>query len=364
MQKFHFRLFLLASGSALFALIGLSRLMRPWSETSLGEWFQIGLLALGLFFCLWLGTRWLAHWCLSPIFSQFVLASENDDDPIPEPSIPEVQELKFLRNHFKYMTSHLNAKEQELQEKHLQIEEAQSIKTNFVRNMSNELRTPINSVLGISEALMLQDLPEGPKQLVQIIYFSAHDLLQMTTNLLKLAEMDSGRIRNDPQWVEFQPLVNSVLREVLSTVDQALFRLETQWGERLPEQLFIDTLHFKQMLFTLLRTALKLTKGGTLTLSIHLKEVNFVSISLHDPGVQLSTDALRSVFERFHTEGNQDGDIGISLALTRELAEFQGGSAEGESVSEEGTRFWFTLPLNQTLEMKSDWSADMLPNLE
>ncbi len=345
MKVFRFRLFILMAGISSAGVVIYS---------ILGMWQPLpaGIAIVGCCIGAWLFTSWFSGWYLTPLLELLELPSEEESDPITvdDPDIQKIPELLLLKDRFNYMASLSKKQSQEFQENVTQTEIALRTKADFVRNLSHILRTPIGTILGLSEALQATELSKEPENKLQTIYHTAYELSQMINNLLLLAEMDYGMIRFDKQWIVLKGFVEQIITNFFTTTKHDSDPLMPEWEGTIPGQIFYDSHYLKQMLLALIQVALKLQQGTSLKFSIRSNDEKDISFTIHDPALQLSPDELAHVFERFPTIVGMENHInhftGVGLALVQELAELQGGAAQVTSEQGKGTHWGFTLPLD------------------
>ncbi len=373
MKAFRIRVFLTVVGILITGLLILGHFVADDTNTGLVLGWMLGVGVIGGIGS-WFLVGWLAEWYLGPLFQLFRKASANKEGRIPdEPEIRQVPELMFLRDHFNYMASTIHDQSHRLMEKALQTEKAQRIKTDFVRNMSHHLRTPLNTVLGASEVFQQQALPDEQRELAQVIHRGVHDLSQAVTNLLTLSEIDSAMIRTTPVWIDLQPEVEALLETICETVGVTRQRVVLRYGDQAPSQIFYDLRYFKQMLFTFVRILLRFSEKEPLIIVFEQHDENTFACSVQTSELQLTKEELQDVFDRFPKIGTQYNQqypgLSINLALVQELAEFQGGGIHASRLPGGGCRFVFTLPLQfpaiePAVAGHSSPSMPRQPNLE
>ena len=234
----------------------------------------------------------------------------------------------------------------------------------FLGKMSHELRTPLNFVIGFSE-LLRQGIggPLTPKQATYLdrVLGGGKRLLDLVSDILDIAQMDSGKIRLHLEPVVLRPLVQEVLGLVQIRVTQKRLKVITALDSWAP---FIVADRFKlvQILYNLVDNAVKFTpEGGTITLTarklesdgakdpISLPAGEVVEIVVEDTGIGIPPAELEAIFGAFHqvdgSETRAQGGVGLGLGLVRKLVELHGGRVWAESAGPgQGSRFVVRLP--------------------
>lgn len=359
MKAFRFRIFILMASISTAGVI-------IYSAWGVRQWTWIGLTIILCFVGAWLLTGWFARWYLSPLLRLFQFPPDDEEKTgslaVDDPEIQKIPELLLLKDRFDYLASLSKKQTLDLQENVTQTEVALRTKADFVRNMSHILRTPIGTILGLSEALQEKGFPKEHQRELHTIYYTAYDLSQMIVNLLILAEMDYGMIQFDKQWIVLKEFVDQITTDFLTTMKHDLNEQPLEWGSSVPDRVFFDPHYLKQMLIALMQTAFKMRQEPSLRFSIYSDNEKTISFSIHLPKLLLTADELTHVFERFPPiVGKEDHRYHSSragLALIRELAKLQGGSSQITSKAEEGTHLGFTLPLDYDVDSEINVSSD------
>ena len=232
-----------------------------------------------------------------------------------------------------------------------EVRSSRQAQRQFVANVSHDLRTPLTSIQGFSQALLdgtVADEP-GRNQAAKIIYDEAAHMNRLVEQLLELARWDAGQITLHMESVDLHRLLatcvermqwRSTAEEVALTLRAAPMPTIQGDGDRLV-----------QVFTNLLDNALTHTPaGGSIALAaVNLQEQSAVEVSVTDTGPGIPADELPRIFERFYRvdksrAGSRRG-AGLGLAIVKEIVEAHGGQVRVESVVGLGTRFIVRLPL-------------------
>ncbi|HET9592973.1 MAG TPA: HAMP domain-containing sensor histidine kinase [Solirubrobacterales bacterium] len=237
----------------------------------------------------------------------------------------------------------------------LEIEEGRRneldrLKDEFVLTASHELRSPLTSVQGFAELLMLDKDSLTPRQreTVEIILDNCRHLVRLLNDLLDLARSDAGRLSIRPQPTEVAPLVEDVVRTMRGQTEAASQRLTEQVEPGLP-LIDVEPDRIRQILVNLLTNAHEYTPEGA-SIGVAARAVGAeVEISVSDNGPGIPPDQLERIFERF-TRGDAGltqrvGGTGLGLAISKSLVELHGGSISAESTVGQGSTFHVRLPI-------------------
>ncbi len=241
---------------------------------------------------------------------------------------------------------------QELEQKNLISEAANLAKSDFLSNISHELRNPLTGILGFSNILLQQifgRLNDKQKQYIEGIASCGNDLLELINDLLDLSKVEAGKEELVMEVIVVETLCQSCL---------SLFR-ERCLDENLQLKMFIaadvkkwvaDRRRVKQILINLLSNAVKFTEFGSITLLVE-KSGDNLNLSVIDTGIgidQVDQLALFQPFKQLNSGLNRKyKGTGLGLALSRELARLHGGDITLKSQLGQGSCFTLHLPMSQ-----------------
>jgi two-component system, OmpR family, phosphate regulon sensor histidine kinase PhoR len=230
-----------------------------------------------------------------------------------------------------------------------EIRRLERARRDFVANVSHEFRTPLTAIQGFSETLLegaLED-QENRRRFIEIIHDHALRLCRLTDDLLRLAQIEAGRLS-----LEFQPIVVSNLIELcLDTIrvkaGQKELRVEFQSVPNLPT-LQGDLRALQGVLQELLENAIRYSSsGGLIRINTNRKESEIV-ISVSDTGIGIPKADQDRIFERFYradpARSRESGGTGLGLSIAKHLIEAHGGRIMVESEVGKGSTFSIFLP--------------------
>jgi signal transduction histidine kinase len=229
-------------------------------------------------------------------------------------------------------------------------DELDRLKDEFVLTASHELRSPLTSVQGFAELLMLDKDSLTPRQreTVEIILDNCRHLVRLLNDLLDLARSDAGRLAIRPQPTEVAPLIDDVVRTMRAQTEAASQTLSEYVQPGLP-LINVEPDRIRQILVNLLTNAHEYSPEGA-SIGVAASAVGAeVEISVSDNGPGIPSDQLERIFERF-TRGDAGltqrvGGTGLGLAISKSLVELHGGSIVAESTPGQGSIFRVRLPI-------------------
>ena len=156
----------------------------------------------------------------------------------------------------------------ELQEDKKEVEEASKAKTDFLSNMSHDIRTPMNAIIGFSESLLMENLSENQKSEVQNIYEAATTLLAIINNILDVSRIESGKEEKNEKPYEFKKVLMQLISVITAKIDNSKVKLNVQIDKTVPTHFIGDELKIYQILMNILSNAAKYTEVGHIDFTI------------------------------------------------------------------------------------------------
>jgi signal transduction histidine kinase len=232
-------------------------------------------------------------------------------------------------------------------------EAANRVKSEFLANMSHELRTPLNAVIGFSDMMrqnVFGKLNPQYEDYARMIHESGQLLLNLVSDILDIAKIESGKFVLDLQKVDLAEVMASCVRLVRKRADDRHIRLETRLPET-PVELVADPRALKQILLNLLSNAVKFTQDGGRVVVSAERAGDMMRLMVRDNGVGIPAAALGRIGNAFEQASNDSTrsreGTGLGLALVRSLAAQHGGSMSIASTEHVGTEVTVELPLSQ-----------------
>jgi len=232
-------------------------------------------------------------------------------------------------------------------------DESERFKAEFVANVSHEMRTPLNLIVGFSE--MIATAPEsygsiplpGPYRTdINAIYHSAQHLLALVDDVLDLARIEVGKIALVREGVDLAPVVIEATETVRDYIAAKGLALLVTIPPDLPI-VHIDRLRIRQVLLNLLVNAARFTDHGSISVDLSQQDGE-VKIQVADTGRGVLAQDLPKIFEEFRSTEQPfsawHSGTGLGLPISKKFVELHGGQMGVDSVAARGTCFWFTLP--------------------
>ncbi|MBP8975181.1 MAG: response regulator [Bacteroidetes bacterium] len=238
---------------------------------------------------------------------------------------------------------------EELNVKNAELEEAYRVKSNFLASMSHELRTPMNSIIGFSQVLLSESAdPLTPDQRMAIekVLKNGKHLLQLINDILDLSKIEAGRMTVNIETDDVQSILSNSILTIEPTLKSKGLQLTTENTSKV-KTLNTDIVKVKQILMNLLSNAVKFTEKGGITIKVYDQD-SMIAFAVQDTGIGIDQKNLELIFKEFQQVDSSNTrkyqGTGLGLAIARRLARMLGGDLVAKSTVGQGTTFIFTIP--------------------
>ena len=244
----------------------------------------------------------------------------------------------------------LERKNEELESALSTAREATQLRSRFLANVSHEVRTPMNGVLGMTDFLLATKLTGEQQEFAESIKRSADALLMLINDILDLSKIEAGKLRLDRVPFQLGAALSELAVQFAAEARVKGLDFVSNIPSDLPRVVVGDPGRLRQVLNSLLGNAIKFTDRGEIGVQAELLNVatNVVQVrfTVHDTGIGMTPDQQSRLFESF-TQGDgsstrRHGGTGLGLAISKQLVELLGGEIGVSSEPGHGSRFWFT----------------------
>ena len=238
---------------------------------------------------------------------------------------------------------------------------ANAAKSNFLANMSHDIRTPMNAIVGYS-TLLIKDADDKNKviEIGKKITYSSQHLLSLINDVLDMSKIESGRTSLNSDKVDVSEVINNISEIVLVQTKSKKQSFEIKTKGNIPPYIYADKLRLTQILLNLLSNAVKYTeKNGTISLVVEGYGNNGQTCHLRfivsDNGQGMSSEFVEKIFEPFSRETNSMTNkiqgTGLGMSITKSIIDLMGGTIDIQSELGKGSVFTvdliFSVPLDE-----------------
>ncbi len=235
-------------------------------------------------------------------------------------------------------------------------ENAVKSKQQFLSNMSHEICTPMNAIIGFTKVLLKTGLTAKQKEYLDAIKLSGDSLVVLINDILDLAKVDAGKMIFEKKPFKMAASISAMIHLFETKILEKNLQLIKKYDSNIPKVLVGDAIRLHQIILNLVSNAVKFTAIGKITVSVRLlnedEEKVIIEFAITDTGIGISGDRIKSIFENFQQATSDTarlyGGTGLGLAIAKQLVESQGGTIYVKSKPKEGSTFSFILPFLKT----------------
>ena len=262
----------------------------------------------------------------------------------------KVSKILFIRQNITEVKEKEMHITQALQDALMQAQHANKAKTTFLSNMSHDIRTPMNAIIGFATiAVSHIDNKDQVRDSLQKVLSSSNHLLSLINDILDMSRIESGKVQIKEQDCNISELMHNLVNIIQPQVKAKQLELFIDTFEVANEEVIADALKLNQVFINLLSNAVKYTPaGGTVTFRIMQKTTfrhgygDYIFI-IKDNGIGMSPEFVKHIFEPFEREATatQSGieGTGLGMAITKNIIEMMNGTIEVESEIGKGSTF-------------------------
>ncbi|MDO4482177.1 MAG: ATP-binding protein [Bacillota bacterium] len=243
----------------------------------------------------------------------------------------------------------------ELNRLRMEAETANAAKSTFLNNMSHDIRTPMNAIIGFTNIALKQSPPPEIKNCLDKISDSSEHLLALINDVLDISRIESGSIKYEPVPADINEITDSVLTIMYGYLSNRNITFKTEIEEPETRYLMTDAVRVREVLVNILGNAVKFTNdGGTINYSVSFrpgKDERFINVRyrIADTGIGMSEEFVERIFDEFsqeeHGARTKYQGTGLGMAITKQYVDLMGGTISVESKKGAGSVFTVELPM-------------------
>ncbi len=232
--------------------------------------------------------------------------------------------------------------------------EGNRAKSDFLAIMSHEVRTPLNGIIGFSELLGTYTFKKEIAETIHYLNTSAQSLMALLNEILDFSKLDANKVEIEYKEFDLTSLANSIVEAItpLAAKKGVIVTLEI---EKEAQGIYLgDAMRIRQVLGNMVSNAVKFTEKGQVSIGIKRLIVHsdtMLRFSINDTGIGINPEHLKNIFTPFIQADSsitrRYGGTGLGLAICKQLIELMQGQYGVNSVVDEGSCFWFSIPLTK-----------------
>ncbi len=246
----------------------------------------------------------------------------------------------------------------------------------FIGQMSHEVRTPLNAIIGLSEILLTTKLDEAQSDYIDTINSGARSLIVLLNDMLDITKIEAGRVDINPQPENTHRIHKNIIAMFALEAKEKGLKLDFRIDQTVPTRISIDKGRYKQIINNLISNALKNTERGGVLINISYDSdvisegMGILKVKVVDTGVGIAEDQIERIFNAYEQIGRPNQGVGLGLAICQQLSELMMGKISCESKVGRGSIFELTLPVLALQDSNSDIKPRLsspkaaLPSLE
>jgi len=243
--------------------------------------------------------------------------------------------------------------QEELEKAKEKAQESDLLKTMFLSNLSHEFRNPMNAIIGFSEMINSGNMDtEKRKEYARIITRKGNYILSLIDDIAELSKFETGNVTVNRKNCDINRVAGELFlefKDIKKDLEKDQIELRLNVPAPLTQEVYTDPGRLQQVLSNLLRNAFQFTEKGTVEFGYEVKDAKTIQFYVKDTGIGVRKEDQKLVFNRFRqveeTSLRKIGGSGLGLTLSRHIINSLGGKIWFESVANEGSTFFFTIPI-------------------
>lgn len=250
-------------------------------------------------------------------------------------------------------------KTKELRYAKVEAEEAHKERNELVANVTHELRTPVNGVMGLATNLLDTDLSPEQKESVEIIRQCCTTMIKIINNILDYSKLQAGKFTIENEEFSFHHMMDNLIKVNTPQVESKGVKLICNVSNDIPDMIIGDELRLTQVLNNLLSNAIKFTSVGQIVVNVvktvEIDEELELFFMVIDSGIGIAQNEMDKLFKSFSQVDasitRRFGGTGLGLNIVKDLVEMMGGSVNVESEKGKGSTFSFSIRVKERMQV-------------
>lgn len=239
-------------------------------------------------------------------------------------------------------------------------EAATKVRNEFVSNVTHELRTPVNGIMGISKNLLETELDAQQRESINIIHMCCSNMIEIINNLLDFSKLEAGKFTLEEREFSFRQAMDKIIAMNMNQINEKGLRLLLNISPEIPDRIIGDELRITQILTNLINNAVKFTSMGQIVVDVvktmEINDTVELFFMVMDTGIGIAPEDMDKLFKSFSQVDasitRRFGGSGLGLTIVKELVELMDGEVHVESEKGKGSTFSFSIRVKK---VESEW---------
>ena len=231
------------------------------------------------------------------------------------------------------------------------LKNAEQSKDDFLANVSHEIRTPINTICGMCEIVLKEDLPKSVRDDLFNIQTAGRNLLSVVSDVLDFSELQSGKIALAEVTYNITSTINDVINMTIAQKKEKNIELLVNCDADFPSGLFGDEQKIRRVIINLVNNAIKFTDDGYVSISFSYRKTDYginLLVKVKDTGIGMREESIEKLFTSYNQvdtrRNRQEGGIGLGIAISQAIVEELGGFITVKSELDKGSEMKVVIP--------------------
>ena len=260
------------------------------------------------------------------------------------------EEISSLYEELIAIEEELRSNYQVLEEAKGEADKANQAKSEFLANISHEIRTHMNGIIGVIDLLKVTKLNKNQKEYLEMLSYSSRVLLGILNTILDISKIEAGKFELAVKPFDIKRTLNRITKELSLACNNKNLEASYYIDPYINFNLIGDEIRLNQVLINLVNNAIKFTKSGQIVFKvIKVESTNnklILEFSVQDTGIGIKEEFKNDIFKRFvqqdMTSTKKYDGTGLGLAISRDIAKLMKGDIWFDSVENKGSTFYFT----------------------
>lgn len=232
-----------------------------------------------------------------------------------------------------------------------ELKAAERSKDDFLANVSHEIRTPVNTICGMSEIVLREEDPQKIREYLFYIQTAGDSLMSVVSDILDFSELQSGKMAVVKEAYNITSTVNDIINMTMAKIYEKKLELIVDCEPNIPCGLMGDAKKIQRVVMNLISNAIKFTESGGVLLSVTYRKEEYganLSITVKDTGIGMDNESVERLFSSYNqvdtSRNRQQGGVGLGISISKFLVKAMGGIITVDSKFGKGTEIKIVIP--------------------